>query len=203
MVHLEIKPNIYDCSVCHTPCNSESAKQNIFHINETWGDKAEELVLFHINKKGKYRAKLTRFPYHYPDLTLFRDNKAVSFVEVKMVSSTFMKIQTRLPDADLFPSEVVVLNNSAIQNYKTVANVTNMPIYIAFIVANRPCITKEKTYRAYYQDFKVIYQLYKHFGKDRSHSRKIVHGDLDHNGKIQNPLFKVHFSINELIPFEL
>ena len=33
MAHLEIKPNVFDCAVCHTPCNSESAKQNVFHIS--------------------------------------------------------------------------------------------------------------------------------------------------------------------------
>ena len=44
MAHLEIRPNVFDCAVCHTPCNSESAKQNVFHINQTWGYKAEEIL---------------------------------------------------------------------------------------------------------------------------------------------------------------
>ncbi len=204
MAHLEIKPNVFDCAVCHTPCNSESAKQNVFHINQTWGDKAEEILMFHINQKGKYRARRTTLGHKFPDLTLYDQNRnKVSFVEVKMVSSTFMKIQDMLPEAKITPSELVVLNNSAINNYKNIANKYNIPIYIVFFVANRPCITQDKEYKLYYQNYEVIYNIYKEQKEKRSYTRKTVYGDLDKQGNIQNPLLKVHFSINELIPYQL
>mgnify|MGYP003125255054 CR=1 FL=1 len=204
MVHLQIKPNVFDCAVCHTPCNSESAKQNIFQINHTWGDKAEEILMFHINKKGRYRARRTTLGHKFPDLTLYDQNRnKVSFVEVKMVSSTFMKIQDKLPEANITPSELVVLNNSAILKYRQIAKTYNIPIYIVFFVANRPCIAQGSEYKVYYQDYDVIYNIYKDQKEQRSFTRKTVKGDIDQQGNIQNPLLKVHFSINELIPYEL
>ena len=203
MAHLQIRPNVFDCAVCHTPCNSESAKHNTFHINKTWGDKAEEIVMYYINKKGKYKAEETTLGHKYPDLTLFdKSRNMASFVEVKMVSSTFMKIQDKLPEAKLTPSELVVLNNSAIVNYSKIAQKHNLPIYIVFIVANRPCITLNDDYKLYYQNFDVIYDIYKQKKEQRSYTRRIVQGDQDDQGNIQNPLFKVHFSINELMPYK-
>ena len=204
MAHLEIKPNVFDCAVCHTPCNSESAKQNVFHINQVWGDKAEEILMYHINKKGKYRARRTTLGHKFPDLTLYDKKKdKVSFIEVKMVSSTFMKIQDKLPEANLTPSELIVLNNSAIMNYRNIAHTYDIPIYIVFFVANRPCITQGAEYKVYYQNYEVIYDIYKKKKEQRSYTRKTVYGDRDEHGNIQNPLLKVHFSINELMPYKI
>lgn len=204
MAHIELRPNVFDCTKCHTPCNSESAKQNIFHINQTWGDKAEEILLYKINQKGKYRARRTTLGYKFPDLTIYdQKNDKVCFVEVKMVNSTFMKIEEKLPQAKLTPSELIVLNNSAIINYNNISKLYDIPIYIVFFVANRPCITKDKKYKLYYQNYKVIYDIYTKKKEERSYTRKLVYGDRDEHGNIQNPLLKVHFSINELIQYKL
>lgn len=203
MTHLEIRKNVFDCAVCHTPCNSQSARQNIFDINNSWGEKAEEILMDKINKKGKYRARRTTLGYKFPDLTLFDKNmKKVCFIEVKMASSTFMKIQEKLPNANITPSELVVLNNSAINSYKKVLDQYKLSIYIVFFVANRPCITKDQDYKLYYQNFEVIYDIYQKQKENRTYRRNIVKGDQDDQGKIQNPLLKVHFSINELLPYE-
>ena len=53
MAHLEIRNNVFDCAVCHTPCNSQSARQNIFDINNSWGEKAEEILKRYPKKNKK------------------------------------------------------------------------------------------------------------------------------------------------------
>ena len=117
-----------------------------------------------------------------------------SFVEVKMVSSTFMKIQDKLPEAKLTPSELVVLNNSAIVNYSKIAQKHNLPIYIVFIVANRPCITRNDDYKLYYQNFDVIYDIYKQKKKNKDPIQEELYKVIKTIKalKYKNPLFKVH-----------
>ena len=70
-------------------------------------------------------------------------------------------------------------------------------------IRDRPCITRNDDYKLYYQNFDVIYDIYKQKKEQRSYTRRIVKGDQDDQGNIQNPLFKVHFSINELMPYEV
>lgn len=198
MAHIELRPNVFDCTKCHTPCNSETARRKEFDIYRSWGERVEEVLMYYINSKGEYYARKTA-NHKYPDITLYnKQRKIVRYLEVKTVLNTFMKIQELLPEANITPSEVVVLNDSHIKKYKEIQDETKIPVFVIFVVGNRPCITNGDQYKIYYQDLNVLYDLYEKEKDQRTFKRKVVENDTDDQGNIKSPLLKVHFSLNEL-----
>ena len=108
-----------------------------------------------------------------------------------------MSIKKILPYSDLEPSETLALNLSDLLRYFEIRKEINKPIFVLWCLENRPCIVpQDKTYY-YYQDAKILEDIYNKYKEKRRFRRESGKGDVV-NGQHKGVVVNYHFSLNEL-----
>lgn len=195
-------PYRYDCGTCINKCDGKSKGKYIFSNDVEFSEFFENHLISKINKAG-YFARKTTFS-GYPDIEIFehKEGPIQCYVEVKVQRRSFMKVADMLPESGLLPSETLALNLSDLLRYFEIRKKTNIPIYILWILAERPCVLGEKREMAFFQDVQILEQVYNEYGHKRRFRRKSGIGDVvdgAHKGVVVN----YHLSINELEIFSI
>ncbi|MBO4653251.1 MAG: hypothetical protein J5649_08060 [Lachnospiraceae bacterium] len=113
-----------------------------------------------------------------------------------------MMVSKLLPNSDLRPSETMVLNLSDLTRYFEIAANETVPVYILWVLSERPCIVPNGEIRCFYQNTTVLQGIYHRYGDYRRFRRRSGQGDVvdgQHLGVVVN----YHFSLQELMPFRL
>ena len=81
--------------------------------------------------------------------------------------------------------------------YFDIQKEVNVPIFILWCLENRPCIVPDGETYFYYQDTRVLEDIYKSFLDKRRFRRESGRGDYV-NGQHKGVVVNYHFSLNEL-----
>lgn len=121
------------------------------------------------------------------DILLYnKDGKKVARVEVKLITTTFRKIKTILPNGDLTPYETVVIDEPKLKTYFKTQEEEGIPFFVV-VKLTRACRDGAKVF-ARLEDLKSVYDLY---GRTRYFQRQIGAGDGN-----KGIIAKYHFSID-------
>ena len=131
---------IYNCDSCLNKCDGKSKGVYDFISDVEFSEHYENLIIDLIKQKGLFAKKTQR--EQYPDIEVYdvENGKLLCFIEIKAQRRTFMSVKKILPYGDLTPSETLALNQSDLEHYISQSRVENVPIYIAWVLSNRPCI---------------------------------------------------------------
>jgi hypothetical protein len=188
---------LFDCSECKTRCDGISKLVYHFESDSAFSNKFESLICEDINMKTSKIARITKNP-GYPDIEIFNKNsQLIAYLEVKAQRRTFMSVNKLLPNSNLNPSETIALNLSDLLRYFDIYNNINVPIYIVWVLSNRPCILKMKENKLFFQDINILKNIYLKYLNKRRFTRKSGKGDVV-NGKHMGVVVNYHFSLNEL-----
>lgn len=192
----------HDCEKCKTKCDGISKGKYLFTSDVSFSEHFENLLIKRIIEEG-YWAKKT-IEDGYPDIEIChkQGQQTEVFVEVKVQRRAFMSVSLRLPESNLKPSETLALNLSDLLRYFNLAKQITTPIYVMWILAERPCILEGKKEKAYFQNIKILQDIYNIYGDKRRFRRKSGVGDVV-NGVHKGVVVNYHFSINELLPFKI
>ncbi len=113
-----------------------------------------------------------------------------------------MSVERMLSDGNLIASETIALNLSDLKRYFEIQRHVNVPIYLMWVLEERPCVLKEKKVLCYYQSVRELEEIYKMYGDNRTFKRKSGNGDVV-DGKHKGVVVNYHFSLNELLPFSI
>ncbi len=191
---------LHDCKTCKNPCDGKSKNVYTFTTDVEFSEHFEEKLVQAINNKGFYSKKTDKDGY--PDVEIYNPNtqNLLCYIELKAQRRTFMSVKKILPNANLEPSETMVLNLSDLLRYAEIAKTITQPIYIMWILTDRPCIVNTNKVRCFYQSLEKLCALYEKYKDLRRFRRKSGEGDIVdgvHKGVVVN----YHFSLNELIEF--
>jgi hypothetical protein len=203
MTYLEIRPNVFNCKVCSTPCDGKTVAQFDFEHDVHFSESIENQIIDKINSiYPGYQASKTTQP-GYPDIEIA--SKEIGsihcYIEIKGQARTFMSVAKYLSDSGLKPSETLALNLSDLERYFHINETTQIPIILVWCLMRRPCITGSlpgnKAF--YHQELSVLKNIRLH---DRNNHRRFRRatgkGDVV-NGQHRGVVVNYHFSINELI----
>lgn len=197
MKYLEVSPYIFDCGKCPTPCDDKSKRNYIFEKDLALSEYFEDKIREFIASKGVYDA-FRSVEKGLPDIEVTqKDGVVKAYVEVKVQQRTFMSVVRNLPSANLLPSETLALNLSDLYRYFKQYEEFQKPIYVVWVLLNRPCIVHANTYKLFAQKIEVLRDIYEKYGIKRRFKRQSSLGDIvegQHLGVVVN----YHFSINEL-----
>jgi type VI protein secretion system component Hcp len=202
MSHLQLAPNIYDCSSCQTRCDGKSIGVYDFEKDVNFSEAIEEQIIKQINKSNPNLFAFKTKKNGYPDIEIISKtsiDKPVCYIEIKVQSRTFMSIERILPNSNLKPSETIALNLSDLERYFEIHEKEKTDLYIVWCLKNRNCINNQNTDLYFHQN---IIELKKIRMKDTTNFRKFKRatgiGDVV-NGQHKGVLVNYHFSLNELI----
>lgn len=202
MSHIQLAPNIYDCSSCQTRCDGKSIGVYDFEKDVNFSEAIEEQVIKQINKSNPNLFAFKTKKNGYPDIEIISKtsiDKPVCYIEIKVQSRTFMSIERILPNSNLKPSETIALNLSDLERYFEIHEKEKTDLYIVWCLKNRNCINNQNTDLYFHQN---IIDLKKIRLKDTTNFRKFKRatgiGDVV-NGQHKGVLVNYHFSLNELI----
>lgn len=192
---------LYNCATCPTKCDGRSKGVYNFLSDLDYSKEYEKKIREKLNDCGYYAVETERD--QYPDIEVYdrEGGKLLCFLEVKAQRRTFMTIEKHLPYSGLLPSETVALNRSDLEHYIDQSDIEEAPIFIMWVVSNRPCITGEGT-KFYYNHIDVFKGIFDHSGNVRQFRRSSGSGDVVdgvHKGVVVN----YHFSLREMIPFTI
>lgn len=197
MLYPQIAPFIFDCRTCPSPCDGESKGSYIFENDLELSEHYENRIMAYICSKGVYETKKAE-GVGFPDIEVVQtDGEIKAFLEVKVQQRTFMRVADRLPLSELLPSETLALNLSDLKRYFDIFDSEQKPIYIVWVLLNRPCILGDTSYRLYTQKIEVLREIYEKYGDKRRFRRKSGSGDVV-DGKHLGVVINYHFSIKEL-----
>ena len=202
MSHIQLAPNIYDCSSCQTRCDGKSIGVYDFEKDVNFSETIEEQVIKQINKSNPNLFAFKTKKNGYPDIEIISKtsiDKPVCYIEIKVQSRTFMSIEKLLPNSNLKPSETIALNLSDLERYFKVYETEKTPLFIVWCLKNRKCINEKNTDLYFYQNIKELEKIRLN---DKNNTRKFKRatgiGDVV-NGQHKGVLVNYHFSLNELI----
>lgn len=202
MSHIQLAPNIYDCSSCQTRCDGKSIGVYDFEKDVNFSEAIEEQVIKQINKSNPNLFAFKTKKNGYPDIEIISKtsiDKPVCYIEIKVQSRTFMSIERILPNSNLKPSETIALNLSDLERYFEIYEKEKTDLYIVWCLKNRNCINNQNTDLYFHQN---IIDLKKIRLNDTANYRKFKRatgiGDII-NGEHKGVLVNYHFSLNELI----
>jgi len=202
MSHIQLAPNIYDCSSCQTRCDGKSIGVYDFEKDVNFSETIEDKVIKQINKSNVNLFAFKTKKSGYPDIEIISKSsidKPVCYIEIKVQSRTFMSVEKVLASSNLKPSETIALNLSDLERYFKVYEKEKIDFYIVWCLKNRRCINTENTDLYFHQN---IQELEKIRLNDKNNSRKFKRatgiGDVV-NGEHKGVLVNYHFSLNELI----
>lgn len=196
----QLSPFVFNCNVCPTPCNGVSKMSYIFDNDASFSENYEQKLIDFINSNTQFKAQKCNIK-GYPDVEIVAKNGFVFYIEVKVQQRTFMGVEKIIPLSGLKPSETIALNLSDLKRYFEIENQHKIPIFIFWVLLNRPCITNTKKVQFYYRlvtDLKTIYQ--KQLDK-RRFRRKSGDGDVV-DGVHKGVTVNYHFSLTELIKWD-
>jgi hypothetical protein len=205
MKYQQIRPNVYNCSVCETRCDGVTVAQFDFEKDVYFSEKIENevITLIHATYPNLIATKTVR--EGYPDIEIAKREKPdliIGFVEIKGQARTFMSVSRILPQSGLQPSETLALNLSDLERYFVIKDKEKLPLYLVWCLMSRPCIVgKERENRLFFhQEIELLRKIRQNDTNDsRRFRRKSGHGDVV-NGQHKGVVVNYHFSINELIP---
>lgn len=210
MPFVEKSKNVFDCSVCEHRCDSKSKSVYNFEADIDFSNFIQNFVIGLINRlNNSYEALKYNADKSYPDIAVRRKNEldVFAFIEIKVQSRTFMKIQELLPASKLYPSETLALNLSDLERYFLIKDETKKPIFVVWALMNRPCITglNYESVKFYYEELDALKSIRLNDKNDfRRFRRKSGQGDVNEFGEHKGVVVNYHFSINELksgLPF--
>lgn len=192
----------YDCSSCPKKCDGVSKKKYLFDNDTAFSEYYEQQLIKGIIKQGYFATKTTKA--QYPDIEVYdqQDGKLLCYIEVKAQQRTFMRVQNLLPYSDLLPSETLALNLSDLEHYISQSKIVDVPIYVVWFLASRPCIVDDKKVVCFYNHISKLEQILTRYGNKRRFKRASGDGDIV-NGQHKGVTVNYHFSIAELMPFYL
>lgn len=192
----------YNCQKCNNKCDGTSIGVYEFMNDVEYSEHFENEIISEINAMG-YFAKKTQKP-QYPDIEVYnRENgNLICYIEVKAQRRTFMSVCKLLPNSDLIPSETVALNQSDLEHYIAQSRIERVPIYIMWVLSNRPCIVGNEEFALFYNHISQFEELFNYYGDKRRFRRKSGVGDVV-NGQHKGVVVNYHFSLSELLPFDL
>jgi len=198
-----LKPNIYDCTVCPTRCDGKTVPKFDFERDVNFSESVENKVIAFINEKYPHLTACKTTTDGYPDIEIRRSDSSeiCLFLEIKVQSRTFMSVRKYLPASELFPSETLALNLSDLERYFAIKDKTNLPVYITWLLINRPCITSSNaTGKKFFTQKLDVLREIRLADKNNNRRFRRASGDGDvvdgiHKGVVVN----YHFSLNELV----
>lgn len=195
-------PYQMNCSNCTTRCDGKSRGKYIFMNDVEFSEHHENELINKIIAFGLYAKKTERDGY--PDIEVYEapNGPIRCFIEVKSIRRTFMAIKNCLPAANLCPSETVVLNESDLVRYINIAGQESVPVYVLWVLAERPCIVPNGQVMYFIQNIRELEKIYVNYGNMRRFRRKSGEGDVV-NGQHLGVVVNYHFSLNELVPFNI
>ena len=116
---------------------------------------------------------------------------------IKAQRRTFMSVEKILPNSDLIPSETMALNLSDLLRYFNIAKRETVPIYILWVLSNRPCAVDNDKVKYFYQKVDILERIYNKYRNIRTFRRKSGVGDVV-NGEHKGVVVNYHFSLSEL-----
>lgn len=196
------KFNCYNYCNGKIKCDGKSKNTYQFKSDVEFSEHYEKHIIDEIKKMGFYAEKTVRA--QYPDIEVFdkKGGKMLCFIEVKVQRRTFMIVKKILPDANLVASETLALNLSDLRHYIEQSKVVDVPIYIMWVLLERPCILGDEEYKMYYNHIDQFKEILDKYGDKRTFRRKSGKGDVV-NGVHKGVVVNYHFSIGELKPFDL
>lgn len=162
----------------------------------------EKSLIERVIEKGYFAMKTTKDKY--PDVEIYdrKNGKLLCYVEVKVQRRSFMKVKKFLPYANLEPSETLALNLSDLEHYIEQSKIVDVPIYIMWVLLERPCVLGDKKVMCFYNHIKEFERILSYYGDKRRFRRASGKGDIV-NGEHKGVVVNYHFSISELKPFKL
>jgi len=192
-----INPFVKDCNTCKTRCDGKSKGVYIFKNDVIFAEEQEQIIINKINKNPNYFSRKTT-EVGYPDVEIFnKDNKLVSYLEIKAQRRTFMSVEQILPQSNLKPSETLALNLSDLKRYFLIEKQTKIPTSILWVLMNRPCLVETNKTKYYYQKTSKLKKIYLQEKNNRRFRRESGKGDIV-NGIHKGVTVNYHFSLNEL-----
>ena len=192
---------LFDCSGCRTKCDGKSLMKYNFLNDVQYSEKYEKQLINKINQLGFFAKKTEKL--QYPDVEVYdkKNGNILCFIEVKAQRRTFMTVKKHLPNGNLIPSETVALNQSDLEHYIQQSKIETAPIFIMWVLSNRPCITGENT-KFFYNHINIFKEIFEYYKEKRRFRRRSGDGDII-NGQHKGVVVNYHFSLNELLPFRL
>lgn len=193
---------IFNCNQCKAKCDGVSKGVYNFKNDVEYSEHFEKQIINDIKSRGFF-AKKTDRP-QYPDIEVYdneQDRNLLCFIEIKAQRRTFMSVERCLPNAQLTPSETVALNQSDLEHYISQSRIERVPIYVAWVLSNRPCIVKDGQVYLFYNTINELERIFRSYGDNRRFRRSGL-GDVV-NGEHRGVTVNYHFSLNELVPFDL
>ena len=193
---------VFDCNSCLNKCDGISKGIYIFDNDVSFSERFENQVISEIKAMGFWAEKTKRA--QYPDIEVFdqEGGTLLCFIEIKAERRTFMSVKRILPNSDLFPSDTVALNQSDLVHYIEQSRIETVPIYVAWIVTSRPCVVEDGQAKMFYNSICELERIFTNYGDRRRFRRKSGVGDVV-NGQHKGVVVNYHFSLDELLPFDL
>lgn len=192
----------FNCDICSNRCDGISKGVYDFKNDVEYSEFFERKIIQEIKDMGYYAEKTTKD--QYPDIEVYscEGGELLCYIEIKAQRRTFMSVKKFLPYSNLTASETVALNQSDLEHYISQSRRETAPIYIAWVLSNRPCIVKEGEELIFYNALSELERIFNYYGDKRRFKRKSGKGDVV-NGQHKGVVVNYHFSLNELKPFDL
>lgn len=192
----------YDCSSCPARCDGISKMVYNFQNDVAFSEHYEKLLIRRIIEEGYFATKTVKDKY--PDVEVYTEEggELLCYIEVKVQRRVFMSVQKFLPRSDLVPSETLALNLSDLEHYIEQSRIEDVPIYIMWVLSDRPCIVGRSSVKCFYNHISEFERILDYYGDKRRFRRASGNGDVV-NGQHKGVVVNYHFSIAELQPFNL
>ena len=187
----------YDCSKCKIRCDGKSLGVYNFKNDVEYSEHFENEIISKLCKKSCYAKKTEKDGYPDIDVYISKNGALKCYIEVKAQRRTFMSVEKILPNSDLIPSETMALNLSDLLRYFDIAKRETVPIYILWVLSNRPCAVDNDKVKYFYQKIDILERIYNKYRNTRTFRRKSGVGDVV-NGEHKGVVVNYHFSLSEL-----
>ena len=195
-------PYQFDCSTCPYRCDGRSLGVYKFKNDVEYSEHFENQIIQELIDVGLFAKKTERDGYPDIEVYEFENGPIRCFIEVKAQRRSFMSVSRILPNSGLVPSETMALNLSDLLRYFDVASTELVPVYILWVLSERPCIVPAGQYRYFYQRSDVLQKIYNHYRDARRFRRASGVGDVV-NGQHRGVVVNYHFSLQELMSFHI
>jgi hypothetical protein len=198
----QLQPLLFDCARCPTPCDGKTVPKFDFAKDVLFAERIETRIIELLRLSyPEYIVRKTERA-GYPDIEVYSPENLetpAAYLEIKAQTRTFMSVEKYLPLSHLLPSETIALNLSDLERYFEIAyKEKNIPLYIVWSLANRPCIVPLQKQRFFYQNILTLKKIRRNdFNNTRRFRRKSGEGDVV-NGEHKGVTVNYHFSLREL-----
>lgn len=192
----------FDCSSCETRCDGISLGVYKFKNDVEYSEYFENEIIKEIIDFGLFAKKTERDGY--PDIEVYdyENGPIRCYIEVKAQRRSFMSVSRILPESNLVPSETLALNLSDLLRYFEISHSEPVPVYILWVLSERPCIVPVGQYMYFYQRAYILEGIYEQYKDARRFRRASGYGDVV-NGVHKGVVVNYHYSLEELKPFNI